>query len=203
VMKVPAVHVVDVAVVVVVHPVARYLCGVRPGPFRKIRVGEIHAVIYDGDDEAWVTLRYIGGLRTVDVDVRDAAVLAGVVQTSELVEVRLVAVTRKVRLEVRLGVLDLQLVLKVTDGIFHRLVLDLDYLGVYEVELILLLKPFIASNVGLLAGSDILVVLHNNLAWHGFVVKVGWNGWSLRDIRTLMLCQCSSAWQDQHRNRQC
>ena len=67
--EVPAVHVVDEPVAVVVEPVARNLAGVRPDLGREIRVPEIGAGVHDADQHRRTAGRHVPGVSELDVGV--------------------------------------------------------------------------------------------------------------------------------------
>ena len=93
--KVPAVDVVDVAVAVVVDAVTWNLAGVHPDVVGQVFVGVVNARVDHGDDDTPGAGRDIPGLGSIDVGVRRAAELSGVVQAPELVEVDVVGVGRR------------------------------------------------------------------------------------------------------------
>ena len=82
--EVPAHHVVDEAVAVVVDAVAGHLAGIAPGVGREIRVVVVHAGIDDGDNHAARASGRVPRLRRVDIGIDDAARLSGVVEAPEL-----------------------------------------------------------------------------------------------------------------------
>ncbi len=123
---VDAVHVVDVAVEIVVDPVARDLAGVGPEVARQILVGQAHAGVDDGDDHPARVGAQVPGLRGVDVGVRHAGRSA--VENAEVVQApeRVVVVAKIVRNGERandvvgLGILDQAAGLEALDGLQRR-----------------------------------------------------------------------------------
>ena len=71
VAEIPAVDVVDVAVGVVVDPVAGGLAGVHPGPARQVGMREVDPVVDDRDHHVGTAGRDLPGLGDVHVDVLD------------------------------------------------------------------------------------------------------------------------------------
>ena len=88
--KVPAAGVVDVAIGVIVNAISRYFAGVTVNVSGKLGVVVVNAGVDDGDHYAVVARAVIPGFRGVDVSVDQAPGLAGVVQSPQLAEVRIV-----------------------------------------------------------------------------------------------------------------
>src|SRR5262249_58868299 len=88
--EVPAAHVVDEAVAVVVRQVARDLAGVHVEVRGEVLVGGLHAVVHHRDDDVRRAGRQVPGFGRVDVGVRLPAVLPRVVEVPLAAEKRVV-----------------------------------------------------------------------------------------------------------------
>ena len=84
--EVPAVDVVDVAVVIVVEVVVGDFVGVDPEVGGQVGVGEVHAGVDDGDDDGGAAGGDAPGFGSVDVSVRGATGLTCVVEVPLLIE---------------------------------------------------------------------------------------------------------------------
>ena len=82
--EIPARHVVDEAVSVVVDAVTRHLTRIAPGVRGQVWMVVVHAGIDDGDNDAARPGGRVPCLRRVNVGIDDAARLSGVVETPEL-----------------------------------------------------------------------------------------------------------------------
>jgi hypothetical protein len=70
------------------------------------------------------------------------------------------------------GVGDVGVVFEVPYGLLDRAPLDLDHVGVYDVEVLLLGQVLLAPHGGLRGRADVLFVLHDDLARHDLSVEV-------------------------------
>ncbi len=114
--RVEAVHVVDDAVAVVVHAVARDLGRVDPHVGGQILVRVVHAGVDHADDDVGAADAVVPRLDGVDVSVRGAAGLAGVVEPVQLGEAGIVGRGAGVDDVVALGVEDLRVLAQLLDG---------------------------------------------------------------------------------------
>ena len=112
--EVPAMHVVDVAVVVVVDAVARDLARVGPDVAGEVGVGQLHPGVDDGDHHARVPGGRVPGGLGVDVDV------ALLVEPPQLREPRVVRCEIGRDHAVGLGIDDARHLLEPGDGGVHR-----------------------------------------------------------------------------------
>ncbi len=100
-------EVVNRAVLVVVDPgLAGYFLLVRPEIRHEVRVSDVHPGIEDGDQDILVAHRHVPRFGGIDIGVRAAARLAGVVQGPLVFEIRVVRHPEKPVPVVGLGVQD-------------------------------------------------------------------------------------------------
>ncbi len=99
--EIPASHVIDVAVCVVVHAVAGDFAWIRPDVSREVGVGEIDPRIDDGDDDVPRPGRDLPGLGGVDVGIDPAAVLADVGEAPLRREARVIRNGGRPKLDLR------------------------------------------------------------------------------------------------------
>ena len=107
-VKIPAVHVVNETVVIIVGAVAGDLTGVDENVRRQIGMIHLHAIVDDGDDDVRIAQSDVPGTRQLGVRAGSAIELAGVAQVPLIGEQRIVRGETLAHLhdEIRLGPLD-------------------------------------------------------------------------------------------------
>ena len=101
--------VVDKPVAIVVDVITRNLAGIGPDVGRQVRVRVIHPRINDSHDNSGTAGGDIPCLRGIDVSIRRAETLPGIVQSPELGEVGIVRQRVNCQRDVRLKVRDVRI----------------------------------------------------------------------------------------------
>ena len=105
--KVPAAHIVNIAVAVIINPVPGGFARVDPTIRCQVRVGVINARVNDPHDYAWTPGKpRCPGFHRVDIRSGRASCLATIVQPPQLAKVRIIARVDGIHQVVRLGVID-------------------------------------------------------------------------------------------------
>ena len=109
-VKIPAVHVVNETVVIIVGAVAGDLTRVDENVRRQIGMIHLHAIVDDGDDDVRIAQGDVPGTGQLGVRAGSAIELAGVAQMPLVAEQRIVRGETLAHLhdEIRLGPLDLR-----------------------------------------------------------------------------------------------